>query len=76
MQDTQGHSVDSIRNVNDEIAKEQGWQVIAPVREHQSQAEHDLTKKANILTCTIYVPELIPSCRIPLFAILRRSQTF
>lgn len=45
MQDTQGHSVDSIRNVNDEIAKEQGWQVIAPVREHQSQAEHDLTKK-------------------------------
>ncbi|MEQ6219784.1 relaxase/mobilization nuclease domain-containing protein [Levilactobacillus brevis] len=30
MQDTQGHSVDSIRNVNDEIAKEQGWQVIAP----------------------------------------------
>lgn len=45
MQDTQGHSVDSIRNVNDEIAKEQGWQIIAPVREHQSQAEHDLTKK-------------------------------
>ncbi|MEQ6219782.1 hypothetical protein ABMB44_14860 [Levilactobacillus brevis] len=30
--------------MNDEIAKKQGWQVIAPVREHQSKTEQELTK--------------------------------
>ncbi|WP_369670692.1 relaxase/mobilization nuclease domain-containing protein [Enterococcus faecium] len=45
LDERKGSAVERARNANDEISKEQGWQVIAPVREHQSQAEHDLTKK-------------------------------
>lgn len=45
LDERKGAAVERARTVNDEIAKKQGWQVIAPVREHQSKTEQDLTKK-------------------------------
>ncbi|MCT2897887.1 relaxase, partial [Lentilactobacillus buchneri] len=45
LDERKGSAVERARNANDEISKEQGWQVIEPVREHQSRTEQDLTKK-------------------------------
>ncbi|MDN6053809.1 MAG: relaxase/mobilization nuclease domain-containing protein [Lactococcus lactis] len=45
LDERKGAAVERTRQMNDEIAKKQGWQVIAPVREHQSRTEQDLTKK-------------------------------
>ncbi|MBU7478911.1 relaxase/mobilization nuclease domain-containing protein [Lactiplantibacillus pentosus] len=45
LDERKGAAVERARTVNDEIAKKHGWQVIAPVREHQSKTEQDLTKK-------------------------------
>lgn len=44
LDERKGTAVERTRQMNDEIAKKQGWQVIAPVREHQSKTEQDLTK--------------------------------
>ena len=44
LDERKGAAVERTRQMNDEIAKKQGWQVIAPVREHQSKTEQDLTK--------------------------------
>lgn len=45
LDERKGIAVERARTANDEIAHEQGWKVIPPVREHQSKAEQDLTKK-------------------------------
>ncbi|MEQ6219795.1 relaxase/mobilization nuclease domain-containing protein [Levilactobacillus brevis] len=37
LDERKGTAVERTRQMNDEIAKKQGWQVIAPVREHQSK---------------------------------------
>ena len=44
LDERKGTAVERTRQMNDEIAKKQGWQVIAPVREHQSKTEQELTK--------------------------------
>jgi hypothetical protein len=45
LDERKGAAVERARTANDAIAKKQGWQVIAPVREHQSKTEQDLTQK-------------------------------
>ncbi len=40
-----GEAVERARQINDRLAEREHWQVITPVREHQSKTEQDLTKK-------------------------------
>ena len=40
-----GEAVERARQINDRLADREHWQVITPVREHQSKTEQDLTKK-------------------------------
>ena len=44
-----GEAVERARQINDRLAEREHWQVITPVREHQSKTEQDLTKKRAIL---------------------------
>ena len=39
-----GEAVERARQINDRLAEREHWQVITPVREHQSKTEQDLTK--------------------------------
>lgn len=45
LDERKGTAVERARKVNDEIARNNGWKVIPPVREHKSKTEQDLTKK-------------------------------
>ncbi len=44
LDEKRGHVVSRIRHANDELARAQGWHILPPVREHQSQTEQDLTQ--------------------------------
>lgn len=44
LDEKRGQTISRVRTTNDELARAQGWHILTPVREHQSQTEQDLTQ--------------------------------
>ena len=45
MREPKGRAVERARRANDQIAQQEGWHILEPVREHQSVTEQALTQK-------------------------------